>query len=108
MFNAGDTVYVLFGRNVRAKAEVTRVTKTQTILEYPNYVKRYDRTTGRLIGGGRWETERIALPTPDLDEAWHEAHIDKARQALAEMARSGTDEQLRAAYRTWERLVDGD
>ena len=100
-FNEGDQVYVrrgFLGSDIH-RAVVTRVTKTQATVGSI----RYNRQTGRLIGGSAHSSSWIEHPTPILDVQYRQMSdaLDKARAtrariddrlAVARMGRSLTRE----------------
>ena len=104
-FNAGDVVYVIrYGYQQISKGVITRVTKTQAIIQHERYEQRFNRETGWMIGGGSFDTPKIAHPTPALDKEWHKKKIRNARLALVLAAKKDDADEIRAAFEKWDRL----
>lgn len=104
-FNAGDAVYVhRYGYGRISKAIITRVTKTQAIIERERYDQRFNRGTGRLVGGGNFDSTRISHPTPALDREWRQRKVRNARLLLARAAEKDDADAIRAAFEKWDRL----
>lgn len=80
MFNPEDIV-VVTGRYAPILGKVERVTPTQVIVNS----QRYNRKTGRLIGGDAWYFGQINLATPeDITRLTAEAHH---RKLVAQLTR---------------------
>lgn len=104
-FNEGDQVYVYSsGRFTLRKAVISRVTKTQAIIANDRYEEKFNRETGRMVGGGAWDSTRIDYPTPGLDKQYLEQRKHRAASMLSEAARKGDAADIRAAYARWDRL----
>lgn len=107
-FNGGDRVYIYSaGYGAISKGIISRVTKTQAIITHARYEQRFNRQTGRLVGGGSFESTSISHPTERLDREWHAQKIRAARRELAEIARGNNGDDgsdLRAAFEKWDRL----
>lgn len=106
-FNAGDEVYVYStGLTGIRKGVITRVTKTQAIIDRGRYEQRFNRVTGRQVGSGdAWSIVCISKPTPALDELWHQDRVRSAARLLSEAAKTGDEGVTRKAYATWLHLV---
>jgi hypothetical protein len=104
-FNEGDEVYVYSsGYRALRKAVVVRVTKTQAVVESGRAEQRFNRETGRLIGGDTWNMSRIDHPTPALDKQWLAERVDGARRHLAQVAAKSDAAEIRAAFERWDEL----
>lgn len=108
MFEAGEQVYVTARGQVTARRTITRVTKTQAIIETKGGDARYNRETGREVGAaGPWETGRIEHRSPSLDARWRAALYRRAAVNLARAAnaaaseKDGADEKLQEAIVEW-------
>lgn len=108
-FNTGDHVYVISGtwRDYIRKATISRVTKTQAIIEGTRTESRYNRETGREVGTSGYNASRIELPTPSLDSQWRENRGKRLASNLSLAARNverGNEESkevLLAAINAW-------
>lgn len=109
-FNAGDPVYITnYSYGQISKAVITRVTKTQAIIQRERYEQRFRRDDGFLVGGARFDHSRIKHPTPELDKEWHERKVRNARIALSKAAEKDDADAIREAYKKWDRLeAQGD
>lgn len=110
-FNVGDQVYIYAsGYRGLAKGVISRVTKTQAIVANGRFEQKFNRQSGRLIGGRQFDTPSISHRTDRLDAEWHQQKIRAARRELAEVARGNNGDDahvLRAAFEKWDRLQGG-
>lgn len=105
-FNEGDEVYVHdAGRYSIRKEVVSRVTKTQAIISHERYEEKFNRKTGREIGGDSWNATRIDHPTPGLDKQYRAKLINRATRVLSDAALKGTEDEIRAAFAHWDQLT---
>lgn len=98
MFNKGDEVYVEQHGSPLVRLRVERVTKTQAILGGVGW--RFNRTTGRRIGGGNYIYLHLRSPKLDARYAkeWAYGRDLAARRALSQAVRPGGDpDEIRAA-----------
>ena len=102
-FNEGDEVYVS-SREALRRETITRVTKTQAVIEHERHVEKFNRETGRQIGGSDIGASCLHHPNEHLDKKWRQARVDAARRVLAEYARRDEPEKIRAAFAKWDRL----
>lgn len=108
-FNEGDKVYVVGGgwSRVLQRSKVIRVTKTQAILATGG---RYNRVTGRMVGGNEWSASRIEQPSPSLDATYRKQQVREAAARLANVARDYSierdvpPEDIRAAFAAWDEI----
>lgn len=105
-FNEGDQVYIYSsGYLSLSRGVITRVTKTQAIIDHGRYEQRFNRETGRMVSGDSWTRTRIGHPTPVLDAAWRRAQIDAARLRLRVAAeKRDNDGAIREAFAEWDAL----
>jgi hypothetical protein len=74
MFNQGDIVILDAGYAGKSVRVISRVTKTQAIIEQKNHVgkvyeRRFRQDTGLEVGARGWRTPRIYAPRPgEADE----------------------------------------
>lgn len=71
---AGDEVFIYrtgMGQKYE-QAKVSRITKTQIIIDFGRYDKRFKRDTGKLVGGSAWYSEYVTKPT---DELWEKIAV---------------------------------
>ncbi len=103
-FNAGDPVYITnYGYGRIEKAIISRVTKTQAIIQRERYEQRFRRDDGFSVGSG-FNRSRIERPTPKLDREWHQQKVRSAGLALAQAAGKDDADAIREAYKKWDRL----
>lgn len=104
-FNKGDHVYIYSsGYQALSRGVIARVTKTQAIIQHERYEQKFNRETGRLIGGGTWNSTSIAHPNDRLDREWREQQVRTARRLLSKAAETDDPNAIRAAYEKWDRL----
>ena len=105
-FNVGDEVYISSGWGGQLqKGTITRVTKTQAIIQHERYEERFNRATGHAIGGSQLSGRQIMHPSDRLDQKWHEMKVRAARIALSKAAEKDDAEAIHTAYRKWNRLT---
>jgi len=102
-FKAGDKVYIDSLHNI-SKATITRVTKTQAIIDHGNYEQRFKLDTGRMLGGNGYDSTYIRHPDERLDREWRNRQADAARRTLAYHADRDDAAAIRAAFEKWDRL----
>lgn len=108
-FNEGDQVYInSFGYGAMSRGVVARVTATQAIVGEGARERRFNRETGRLVGGSTWNTARIDHPTPSLDAEWRRVRSAAAARHLSAVAGKGDAVEIRKAFTAWERAVSDE
>lgn len=105
-FNEGDQVYInSSGYGAMGRGVVSRVTATQAIVGEGPKERRFNRETGRLVGGSTWDAARITHPTPSLDAEWRRLCASAAARHLSAVADKGNADEIRKAFAAWEREV---
>lgn len=115
-FNEGDQVYVimsLWSDSIR-KGVVSRVTKTQAIVGSGDNGIRFNRQSGRIIGGSGYSTTRIEHHNPSLDALYKkrqgEALAAKLSAVALQVSRGeiALTSNLYAAIQNWIRHEEGE
>lgn len=107
-FEAGKEVY-LYSTGMSSpieRATISRVTKTQAIIDRGHYEQRFNRETGRIIGGSgaTWGQRRLSRSTPALDKLWAEQQLRNAKAKLMHAASKEDAGAIREAYARWDAL----
>lgn len=85
---AGDEVFATssgFSRGeVPAKGQVAKTNKTQIVVNFGHYEKRFSSRDGRLIGGDRWSFSCLVQATDELREQVAVVQLHRKAKRLLE------------------------
>lgn len=94
---AGDSVFREYRGADLDKQRVSRVTKTQIILESGG---RYSRATGFSVPATTWMRSNLVLPTPDVKKRWLEVFLSRwAKETFPSLFKNLTTQQQMVLYR---------
>ena len=92
----GDSVFIQLRANELIKRKVSRVTKTQIVLQSS---ERYNRASGQQIGGIQWQSNHITMPTETVRANWQAAYLSSwAQSTLPGIFAGLTTQQKLALY----------